>query len=552
MINTADENEAEDLSAYQTLLRLDNGKQLARTASRAALSLAGAYSLWELLRNPAFVREAELAIGTEEPAQLLQVLAQHRAAIELGSMRITVQHTPQQDHAAHRIDGKFFVRDGAHLYTGRHDRIESEIADHVVRLLEGFHPADDTVVRLADDALALHPLQLEAVTRASQHGLFVLSGGPGTGKTTVVGRILAHAIANGLAPTQIALAAPTGKAADRLSQAVAQTGIGLGAQTLHRLLRFVPRTRSFAHHQDAPLLARLVVVDEASMLDPFVMVGLLRAMPAGARLILVGDADQLPAVDGGEVLRDLLSVPQIPRAELTYNHRVSKSDGGALIANLAENIRARVPQSAHAALAKTPARETLDQFLSNWMNALSETNTPMEALHAMDRYRVLTALRDESSGELLTTAQGLSNYAARLAQMRMLRATPVMVDRNDHNLALFNGDTGAWIGNDVFFRRGDQLVRYAYTTIAPLLALAWAITIHKAQGSEYEHVLLVMPNKDIPQLLSRSIVYTGVTRARTTLQISCDEALLEAALLRENRRETGLAARLETRLRSQA
>jgi exodeoxyribonuclease V alpha subunit len=504
--------------------------------------------------------------------------------------------------------------------------------------------------------------QRAAVAAVPGARLFVLTGGPGTGKTTTVVRmllmLLRHAEACGLpAQPSIALAAPTGKAAQRLAQAIArgkaelQSALNLpahptkqpvgahpvrdrsslrnethraqgallqqiphgdraqsallqhiphaDARTLHRLLGYQPRDNRFRHDARHPLAADIVVVDEASMVDLAMMRQLLDALRPDSVLILLGDPGQLASVDAGSVLADIVAgapANQMPPPL------------AALLAPLLEQApevdHERAPLTGHVitlthswragsglqrgieALRDTPDPAWLDQLLAqradgdlhlrecadprqlrgcveHWITDHAEELQTLlmpgiEAVDALSRVRqlqILCALRDGPFG-----AQGVNTLLVRRLAARFdldlrqpwYHGRPVIVTRNDYARGLFNGDIGIALqgaqGLRVWFevsdRDGNSGLRSYSPRALPAHESAWAITIHRSQGSEYRDVAVLLPPDADNRLLCRELVYTGVSRARRQAELWCTNASLRAALDRPIRRQGGLRERL--------
>ena len=434
--------------------------------------------------------------------------------------------------------------------------------------------------------------------------LCVLTGGPGTGKTTAVVRMLALLLAHEPG-ARIALAAPTGKAAARLEESVREQveglaideatreGLRVPAVTLHRLLGLAPGKARPRHHAGAPLDADVVVVDEASMVDLQLMDRLLDAIRPESRLILVGDRDQLASVDAGSVLADLVAVrgegsdarsPALAAAartlgleveereapqplsdnlvELHHNYRYRTRPG---IAALAAALRAG---DADAALAVfddagrddarrrdfSPARfvEVLDPLLEELPTP--EETDPARWLDAIEhRLRVLAATHAGPSGVAALNAlvESRLRRAGWSTDERWYRGRPVLVERNHPGLGLANGDLGVCLpdprreGRLALFVRGAGTDRPRALAVEQLPAhrTAWAMTLHKSQGSEFDHVLITLPPGGHP-LLSRELLYTGVTRARQQVTVFADEATLRGAIDAVQHRRTGLAEAL--------
>ncbi len=463
---------------------------------------------------------------------------------------------------------------------------------------------------------AEHPTdhQAQAAALALRRALLLVTGGPGTGKTTTIARLLllriAQAQASATATPRIALAAPTGRAAERMAEslrsAVARAldhgidpalaaALPAGASTLHRLLGVIPDLPRFRHDADNPLPFDLIVVDEASMVDLPLMCKLVEAVADGTQLILLGDADQLPSVEAGDVLAAILQAagpgdalqpddaqalhsllghtPSDTHSGGLAGHRVHLLRGyrqaqGFALAPLADAVRAGDADTALALLrsgelagvhfhedSEDPLATRRDALLAHW-RALADADDPAAALRDAARLRLLTAVR--------AGAQGARGLNARIEQLladsgagarRLGAASPwfhgrlLLITENSYRHGLFNGDVGiclrdaqgalvAW-----FEGEGDGQVRGFHPAALPAHESAFAMTVHKAQGSEFDDVWLQLPTRDA-RVLSRELVYTGITRARRTLHLAASEAVLRGALARHAARISGLAWRL--------
>ncbi|MDP4612476.1 MAG: exodeoxyribonuclease V subunit alpha [Limnohabitans sp.] len=468
--------------------------------------------------------------------------------------------------------------------------------------------------------------------------LSVITGGPGTGKTYTAARLLALLLAlhEGDSPLRVALAAPTGKAAARLKQSIDHAlaslqdqvpeGSGLDlntliarmgpARTLHSLLGARPDTRQFRHHAANPLDVDVLIVDEASMVHLEMMDALLQALPATARLVLLGDKDQLASVEAGAVLGDLCrdaaagrysadtaqfvqnvagqTLPAEYRsagaapllAQQTVMLRQSRRFKGAigqlaLAVNRGDAAAARTafdaavgavssPGSVSALLALQPTspQAVCDlalgahgqpsyadylRLMQQWPEGQgTDTHTAWvrSVLQAFERFRILCAVHQGDWG-----TQGLNAAVQKaLADAELLKVTgewfagrPVMVTRNDAQLGVFNGDVGVVLPNHegklkVWFLDGEALRSVSVMRLAQV-ETAFVMTVHKSQGSEFEHTALVLPPGGA-EVLSRELVYTGITRAREQFTLLEAEAgLLEAAMARPSVRASGLAHR---------
>jgi len=464
---------------------------------------------------------------------------------------------------------------------------------------------------LLDAPVLLSEEQRQAVRQAIRAPFTLLTGGPGTGKTSIVVAILRAALRLGFDPAEIALAAPTGKAAQRMGESIRGT---LGRivspsdedrrllehlpepQTLHRLLAFLPYKQTFRHHRNNPLPQRLVIVDESSMVGLELMDGLVSALDPGARLVLLGDAEQLPSVEAGAVFRDLVEALPDATLRLTHSYRMDTANpDGRSVLLAAQALRAgdAAALDAEGALATRAAmidiqghgaehaegddpslraflwgylegeilgqpgfREAADRIYHHDGRAWATGDeAALEALfRAHEHAKILCPLR-ETPG--LRSVAGLNQRLHYLVgreaagaldrDLTVYAGEPVMVTLNDYRRGLFNGDQGIvikarqedGIHQAVAFRTSTGFRLLPYRPLQPQLELAWALTVHKAQGSEFDRVILVLPPADSP-LLTREILYTALTRARTGATILGERAALDAGLSQANLRLTGL------------
>ncbi|ADO10653.1 exodeoxyribonuclease V alpha chain [Pantoea vagans C9-1] len=438
----------------------------------------------------------------------------------------------------------------------------------------------------------------------------VISGGPGTGKTTTVAKLLAALIRLNPGALRIQLAAPTGKAAARLTESLGRALQDLAvsdeerrrfpaeATTLHRLLGAQPDTQRLRYHAGNPLHLDVLVVDEASMVDLSMMAKLIAALPAHARVVFLGDRDQLASVEAGAVLGDICRCTEsgysLARAEqlalltgctlqgsddgqapvvrdsiclLQKSYRFDASSGIGQLAkaiNLgdAEQVRAVFAaahddvsyQTLNSAQAYQVMLDEVAQGYQPFLQLIRQQADPAEVIAAFGRYQLLCALRDGPFG-----VQGLNQrIEQRLMQLQRIRrpgigsrwyaGRPVMITRNDSALGLFNGDIGITLRDEegnlkVFFPLPDGSIKAIQPSRLPSHETAWVMTVHKSQGSEFDHTALVMPTQFLP-VLTRELVYTAITRARKQLTIYSEPGVFQRAVQLQTQRRSGLVERL--------
>jgi exodeoxyribonuclease V alpha subunit len=501
------------------------------------------------------------------------------------------------------------------LYLRRYWRYESALAAAIAARAAAADPDIDLALlraglaRLFPDAPgAPRPdWQRVAAFAAVQRRFCVISGGPGTGKTYTVVRILAllaeQALGRGAVPPRVALLAPTGKAAARLTEAIRAGKAGLAcsdavraaipdeAQTLHRGLGSVPRRSAvFRRDRAHPLQVDVALVDEASMVDLSLMAHLVDALPAAARLILLGDQDQLASVEAGAVLGDICN-SGAPRAlshafvaaalaargaalpapagglgdaivVLTHSHRYD-AEGG--IGRLARAVNGGDLAAVDAALVSdaavrrldAPADGSLDGPLADAIVAgfapYCAAVTPLERLQALGRFRVLCAHRRGPFGVATVNAQ--------IEQMLAVRAglqpegdaypgRPILVTRNDYGLGLFNGDVGVIAAHAddpgrrvAHFPAADGGTRPVAVARLPEHETVFAMSVHKSQGSEFDAVAVLLPREPSP-VVSRELLYTALTRARHHALLVATPAVLAYAVATPVQRASGLRDRL--------
>jgi exodeoxyribonuclease V alpha subunit len=402
--------------------------------------------------------------------------------------------------------------------------------------------------------------------------LEVIAGGPGTGKTTTVARNLARLIEDGADPALVALAAPTGKAAARLSEAVHEEAarievsaevreqlLGIEASTLHRLLGWRPGSHSRFRHDRANRLPHdVVIVDETSMVSLSLMARLVEAVRPDARLILVGDPGQLTSIEAGAVLGDIVAASE----GIVVLDRVHRF-GGA-IAQVADAIRrgdadATIEalvgvrgERAQPAVTWTTDPDAVRDRAVACFRAVADAareGDGTRAIQALGGFRILCAHRRGPHGVTGWTARVESWLAHEglAADGEWYAGRPLLVTENDYGLGLYNGDTGVVIADgdgrlSAAFERHGALAEFSPTRLAAVDTV-YAMTVHKSQGSQFDTAAVLLPDAASP-ILTRELLYTAVTRARNELILVGDEAAVRAAVGRPVARASGLAARL--------
>ena len=519
---------------------------------------------------------------------------------------------------------KPFVVDDGCLYAHRDWRLEDRLARALAARLAApafalaLGAVDAAIAQAALPGRAFNAEQVAALGAALTRPLTLVTGGPGTGKTALLAGLVRALRHLGLGADEIVLAAPTGRAANRIAESLGALATGASApRTLHRLLGFrggraSARAGELRHHENYPLPARAVLVDEASMIDLGLMERLVRAVRPDARLVLLGDADQLPSVDAGAVFRDL--APRAARLTVSHRQDPSAPAGGAVRAGRrarrprrrrrrARRRAARAPRRPHVVglpscsrprpVGPAAERRLVAAFADHWLRERVRAPADYGALTARvyrlgneaqvaggapfdaddtaallrlarhhQSLRVLAVTRDAGA---TTSAESLNQLLARKADAAsglapdptsLAPGTPVLVIRNDYDRGLFNGDQGVVVAATradarralvAVFPRGAGLAAFPFEGLRDELRVAYATTVHKAQGAELDHVALVLPARDLP-LLSRELVYTALTRARQSAVVVGRPDLLARAVARPLERASGLAARLDALL----
>lgn len=460
------------------------------------------------------------------------------------------------------------------LYLHRYWSYEDRLAKQIKQLSQISNPIEN-LDNLLDHYFGTNNAEInwqrEAAKLAAQQAFCVITGGPGTGKTTTVCKILAVLQELTDESLLIALAAPTGKAAMRLQEAITlnlakldcpdgiKAHIPHTANTLHRLLGAKPPSPYFKHNATNPLVFDLVVVDEASMVDLALMSKLVDALKPGARLILLGDKDQLASVESGAVLADLITALPNNTVELRQPYRFD--DG---IKKLADAVNQQDYETAgHLLSANDEAVGMLNQKqlisyvlgqregYARLVNAKADF---MDIYQAFTNFQVLCSNRHGKNGALeITTAveHALFGRNLKYGATSWYPGRPVMVMQNNPALHLYNGDIGICLPDKeqngnlmVFFQRPDGTVKKHLPTRLPACETVFAMTIHKSQGSEFDEALIVLP-ETINPVLSKELLYTAITRARQKIKIVAEESVFTATINKKMTRLTGLTNKFQ-------
>ncbi|MSR82128.1 MAG: ATP-dependent RecD-like DNA helicase [Candidatus Latescibacteria bacterium] len=442
------------------------------------------------------------------------------------------------------------VLDGERVYLPLLHQAEVGIAVSLQRLLRAplrqSEGQTEAVIAALEAKLGIQyeAQQREGLRVAAQSKVMVLTGGPGTGKTTITRGIIALLEQQG---QQVLLCSPTGRAAKKLAEAT-----GRPARTIHRLLGFKP-PKGFEHHQDNPLTAQALIADEVSMIDVPLMHSLLKALPASARLVLVGDVDQLPSVGPGKVLRELIASGVLPLVRLTHIFRQAQQSQIVTNAHL-------INQGEFPQLNNREARdfffieEEEPEKVAALIQELCAERLPRRYnLDPIEDIQVLTPMYRGETGasnlnQVLQQRLNATGVGWKRGSIEYRVGDKVMQVRNNYEKGVFNGDVGRIraidVENQAVRVQFEEGVEYDFSELDELV-LAYAISVHKSQGSEYRAVVLPLTTQHY-LMLQRNLLYTAITRARELVVVVGTKRALGIALrnARTTERHTALAARL--------
>lgn len=480
--------------------------------------------------------------------------------------------------------------EGSFLQTRRCYLAECSIADRI-RILSTDAPIaiDDEVIRSSFGNPAEDDLQVEAARTALRSKVTIITGGPGTGKTFTLARILTLLLSegSGISEEKIALAAPTGKAADRMKVAIEASLQGLDetigsklrkvarrSMTLHKLMGAHPVTGECRHSKDNPLPWKLLIIDESSMVDVHLWKSLLESLRDDTRLILLGDPKQLQSVGQGNVFADLAahadsenSLLHGRKVHLTRSIRFAECPGISALAESMQNDGVEGAEEAERLLltSNDPAGDLLwidvgekpldySRFPASLREALidvADAGTPESALDALQRICILTPHRNSFVGAETLSRNITAALAGRKDRPRNLLPPnePIIINRNDPETGLRNGAVGVICADAegqrrAWFRKGNEEPESYSLGSLPDHSPAWAITIHRSQGSEYDQVLVILPAKK-SVMATRELLYTAITRAKRKVLIAGSMEAVKQAVITPSERTTLLKGALD-------
>jgi exodeoxyribonuclease V alpha subunit len=441
------------------------------------------------------------------------------------------------------------------VYLKRFHVSETGAAHHLTRLIVSSKSIrkidEDKAVQWVQGKirLALAPKQIEAVKTASQEKVMVITGGPGTGKTTIINALIRIYRELG---AKILLAAPTGRASKRMTEAT-----GYPARTIHRMLEFSPQKVEFQRDQDRPLEVDVLILDETSMIDTTLMYHVLKALPSEATLIIVGDVNQLPSVGAGNVLKDVITSGRVPVVELKDIFR--QAGHSRIVVNAHRINRGLMPElgskKGHLEDFYFIEQDEPEQALSTVMELVCERIPKRFGFDPLEQIQVLSPMHKgllgtESLNLRMQEALNRSKQELSRGGRAFRLKDKVMQTRNNYEKEVFNGDIGKITSMELESRElvvtyEGMPVRYEASELDEII-LAYAISVHKSQGSEYPAVVIpILPQHHL--LLQRNLIYTAVTRAKKLVVVVGSKKALATGIRNDSilRRYTYLSDRLK-------
>lgn len=518
---------------------------------------------------------------------------------------------------AQKLVAKPLVLSGNKLYFQRMWANEGLVANffsrHILEAVNEQHLSTILMNLFEPQSSNTQDWQKIAVAVSVTSRVSIISGGPGTGKTTTIARLLVTLVKLSNKKLIIQLAAPTGKAAARLTESLNNALLKLNlsayeqevvprqAQTIHGLLGSQPDRQLLRYYKDNPLLLDVLIVDEASMIDLHMMVKLIEALPSHASIIFLGDKDQLASVEAGAVFSDLCHFSEYgySRKRSTQLTKITSCDLFDFISDDGFEIKDRIcllresyrfdNQSGIGRLA-TAINQGNIKYVNNilsqknadivfhsidspnnyrkllyaaaecyrrYLEMVKTGQDPEEILSAFNNYRLLAALKDGSYGvaglndkleQLLHRQGAIQCQAYSSYKYKNYEGRPVMITKNDHLLGLFNGDIGIMLkdgqhGLKAYFRLPNGIIRKVQPSRLSQHETAFVMTVHKSQGSEFDHVALILPPNFVP-IITKELIYTAITRAKNQLTIYADRHVFARALVTPTERRSGLIERL--------
>lgn len=477
------------------------------------------------------------------------------------------------------------VFDGARLYLYRYWQYENRLAKKIIemskdssRYIEKYQELAKTITSLFGEEGKTNG-QLDAALSAVRNRFSVITGGPGTGKTTAIAKILT-AVFTSFPDESVVLAAPTGKAASRMNEALknavsfAKNSIddeimqkiqALGGSSIHRLLGWTNTPGVFIHNSSNPIDAGIVIIDEASMIDLSLMSKLVDSIGSGTSLLLLGDKDQLTSVEAGNVLGDICEASsngvfkENNVSVLTKSYRFGKNtfigelasevNTGSDIVAIKEVFNKCTDSSIKFIDSKiSSSMEIVEDAVVRNYSSLFKLTDASQIIAALEKFRILCASKVDRGGvtQINRFAESvmIKNGSIKSPGDQWYHGRPVMVTENNYVLELFNGDCGVILEKEGekrgYFQSNDGTVRSFPVSMLPSVETVYAMTVHKSQGSEYDSVMVILPEKEMA-VLTKELIYTAVTRSRKDLTIIGKEEILSTAVKRSAARNSGLA-----------